>query len=295
MDTAVEEGVDVLSLSLGGGSEPFGADGIAVGAFGAIQNAIFFCLLCDRGGLVGRVEEGQVVKDAGGIGMILANEELDGYGTIADAHVLPASHVSYSDGVSIKSYINSTSSPTTMLYFEGTIIGVKTAPVVSSFSSRGPSLASPAILKPDIIGPGVCILAAWPVSVENETNTKATFNVISGTSMSCPHLSGIAALLKSAHPDWSPAAIKSANMTTADLVNLDGKPIVDERLLPADILAAGAGHVNPSRASDPGLVYDIQPDDYIPCVVWVILTETLHISCSARSSAQKCKAYLKHS
>ncbi|KAF2313193.1 hypothetical protein GH714_009708 [Hevea brasiliensis] len=82
--------------------------------------------------------------------------------------------------------------------------------------------------------------------------------------MSCPHLSGIAALLKSAHPDWSPAAIKSAIMTTADLVNLDGKPIVDERLLPADILAAGAGHVNPSRASDPGLVYDIQPDDYIP-------------------------------
>ncbi|KAJ9147823.1 hypothetical protein P3X46_029940 [Hevea brasiliensis] len=339
MDTAVEEGVDVLSLSLGGGSEPFGADGIAVGAFGAIQNAIF--VSCSAGnsgpmiltvgastidrsirataklgnnqeffgeslfqpqlspqtfwplvypskdgnqssavcapeslenvdvkGKIVLVEEGQVVKDAGGIGMILANEELDGYSTIADAHVLPASHVSYSDGVSIKSYINSTSSPTTMLYFEGTIIGVKTAPVVSSFSSRGPSLASPAILKPDIIGPGVCILAAWPVSVENETNTKATFNVISGTSMSCPHLSGIAALLKSAHPDWSPAAIKSAIMTTADLVNLDGKPIVDERLLPADILAAGAGHVNPSRASDPGLVYDIQPDDYIPCVVW---------------------------
>ncbi|KAF2298927.1 hypothetical protein GH714_029163 [Hevea brasiliensis] len=278
MDTAVEEGVDVLSLSLGGRSAPFTADGIAVGAFGAIQNGVFVscsagnsgpattfhpkllasCLsrqrwkpiissmctgslenfdvkgkivLCDRGGLVGRVEKGQVVKDAGGIGMILANEEFDGYSTLADAHVLPASHVSYTDG---------------------------------SFSSRGPSLASPGILKPDIIGPGVSILAAWPVSVENKTNTKATFNMISGTSMSCPHLSGIAALLKSAHPDWSPAAIKSAIMTTGDLVNLGGQPIVDERLLPADILATGAGHVNPSRASDPGLVYDIQPDDYIP-------------------------------
>ncbi|KAF2298921.1 hypothetical protein GH714_029109 [Hevea brasiliensis] len=326
MDTAVEEGVDVLSLSLGGRSAPFTADGIAVGAFGAIQNGVFVScsagnsgpgnfslsneapwiltvgastidrsiratvklgnnekifgeslfqpqlstqnfwplvypgkdgnqssavcapgslenfdvkgkiVLCDRGGLVGRVEKGQVVKDAGGIGMILANEEFDGYSTLADAHVLPASHVSYTDGVSIKTYVNSTASPTVMLLFEGTVIGVKTAPMVSSFSSRGPSLASPGILKPDIIG----------------------------TSMSCPHLSGIAALLKSAHPDWSPAAIKSAIMTTGDLVNLGGQPIVDERLLPADILATGAGHVNPSRASDPGLVYDIQPDDYIP-------------------------------
>ncbi|XP_002509668.2 subtilisin-like protease [Ricinus communis] len=354
MDTAVEEGVDILSLSLGGGSAPFSADGIAVGAFGAIQNGIFVScsagnsgpdnytlsneapwiltvgastidrsiratvklgnneeffgeslfqpqlstqnfwpliypgkngnqsaavcaedslessevegkiVLCDRGGLVGRVEKGQVVKDAGGIGMILVNEESDGYSTLADAHVLPASHVSYSDGMRIKNYINSTSSPTAMFVFEGTVIGLKTAPMVSSFSSRGPSFASPGILKPDIIGPGVSILAAWPISVENKTNTKATFNMISGTSMSCPHLSGIAALLKSAHPDWSPAAIKSAIMTTADTVNLGGQPIVDERLLSADVLATGAGHVNPSKASDPGLVYDIQPDDYIP-------------------------------
>ncbi|XP_065858908.1 subtilisin-like protease [Euphorbia lathyris] len=354
MDTAVEDGVDVLSLSLGGGSAAFFDDAIAVGAFGAMQSGIFVScsagnsgpdnftlsneapwiltvgastvdrsirstvklgnnleyfgeslyqpdmsvqafmplvypgkdgnesaavcapgylestqvkgkiVVCDRGGLVGRVEKGQVVSDAGGIGMILVNEEVDGYSTLADAHVLPASHVSYNDGEKIKSYINSTSSPTAMFLFEGTIIGVETAPMVSSFSSRGPSIASPGILKPDIIGPGVSILAAWPVSVENKTDTKATFNMISGTSMSCPHLSGIAALLKSAHPDWSPAAIKSAIMTTADVVNLGGKPIVDERLLPADVLATGAGHVNPSKAANPGLVYDIQPNDYIP-------------------------------
>ncbi|KAF5775049.1 putative cucumisin [Helianthus annuus] len=88
--------------------------------------------------------------------------------------------------------------------------------------------------------------------------------MISGTSMSCPHLSGISALLKSAHPDWSPAAIKSAIMTTADKLNLGGQPIKDERDLPANVFAVGAGHVNPSKASDPGLIFDIQPDDYIP-------------------------------
>ncbi|KAG5539740.1 hypothetical protein RHGRI_020076 [Rhododendron griersonianum] len=82
--------------------------------------------------------------------------------------------------------------------------------------------------------------------------------------MSCPHLAGIVALLKSAHPDWSPAAIKSAIMTTADLVNLNQNPIVDERMLPANIFATGSGHVNPSKANDPGLIYDIKPEDYIP-------------------------------
>lgn len=354
MDTAVEDGVDVLSLSLGGGSIPFYADGIAVGAFGAIQNGVFvscsagnsgpflaslsneapwiltvgastidrsviatarlgngadfegeslfqpkdfpsmllplvyagangeessaFCepgylngsdvqgkiVLCERGGFVSRIGKGQTVKDAGGAAMILMNNDINGYSTLADPHVLPATHVSYAAGLRIKDYINSTSTPTAAILFNGTVIGKPSAPEVTSFSSRGPSMASPGILKPDIIGPGVSILAAWPVSVENNTNTKSTFNIISGTSMSCPHLSGVAALLKSCHPDWSPAAIKSAMMTTTDIVNLEGKPIVDERLLPADIFAIGAGHVNPSRANDPGLVFDIQPDDYIP-------------------------------
>ncbi|KAJ0602717.1 putative cucumisin [Helianthus annuus] len=90
------------------------------------------------------------------------------------------------------------------------------------------------------------------------------FTMISGTSMSCPHLAGIAALLKAAHPNWSPAAIKSAIMTTADQVSLNGNPIEDERGFRADIFAIGSGHVNPSKANDPGLVFDIEADDYIP-------------------------------
>lgn len=98
------------------------------------------------------------------------------------------------------------------------------------------------------------ILAAWDVSVENKTGTTSTFNVISGTSMSCPHISGIVALLKSGHPDWSPAAIKSAITTTADLQNHNQNLIVDERMLPPNIFATGSGHVNPSKANDPGLI-----------------------------------------
>ncbi|KAL9458058.1 hypothetical protein AB3S75_007001 [Citrus x aurantiifolia] len=206
----------------------------------------------------------QDVLDAGGAAMILMNNELIGDSIVVARSVLPNVRVSYMVGESIKAYINSTSSPTAALVVKGTVIGEKSAPAIVAFSSRGPSTVSPGILKPDVVGPGVNIIAAWRTAVEPITNTEYIFDIISGTSMSCPHLSGIAALLKSAHPDWSPAAIKSAIMTTADTINLEGKPILDRNHLPADPFAVGAGHVNPSKANDPGLIYDIQPDDYIP-------------------------------
>jgi hypothetical protein len=81
--------------------------------------------------------------------------------------------------------------------------------------------------------------------------------------MSAPHLSGVAALLKIKHPHWSPEAIKSAIVTTADVIDRAGKPILNEQRLPADLFATGAGHVNPEKAADPGLVYDIEVSDYI--------------------------------
>ncbi|KAG6418838.1 hypothetical protein SASPL_121044 [Salvia splendens] len=252
-------------------------------------------VVCEVGGLITRIDKGIAVKNNGGAAMILVNPESYGNLTLAEAHVLPATHVSYADGLKIKTYINSTTAATAPIVFKGTVIGDDRAPVVAAFSSRGPNFASPGILKPDILGPGVNILAAWPFSVENNTNTRsATFNMISGTSMSCPHLSGVAALLRSAHPDWSPAAIKSAIMTTADVVDLANNPIEDERFVPASVFATGSGHVNPSRASDPGLVYDLKPEDYIPYLcglnytdreVGVILQR--RVRCAAESSIRE--------
>ncbi|CAN4077851.1 unnamed protein product [Withania somnifera] len=353
MDMAIEDGVDVLSLSLGRLTNNFYQDNIALGAFSAMQKGIFvscaagnsgpfssstsneapwiltvgastidrkikatavlgnnqefdgesafqpsdfppiqltlaypginasdfdakYCtpdslnntnvmgkiVLCEVG-ITTRVDKGKAVKAAGGAAMILMNTKAMANTTMAEAHVLPVTHVSYADGLKIIEYINSTLIPTATIIFKGTIIGDDRSPVVAGFSSRGPNYASPGILKPDIIGPGVNILAAWHISLENNTNTNSTFNMISGTSMSCPHLSGVAALLKSVHPDWSPAAIKSAIMTTADVLNLKSNLIEDETYLPADVFATGAGHVNPSKANDPGLIYDIEPSDYV--------------------------------
>ncbi|KAG8380852.1 hypothetical protein BUALT_Bualt06G0059600 [Buddleja alternifolia] len=220
-------------------------------------------VLCVEGGIA-RIAKGRAVRNASGTAIILVNLPSQGYTTYSDSHVLPASHLSYEDGLRIKAYLNSTTSPTATISFRGTIIGDNRAPTVASFSARGPNRASLGILKPDIIGPGHNILAAWHVSVKNNTNTNSNFNIISGTSMSCPHLSGITTLLKNAHPDWSPAAIKSAIMTTADQVNLAGNPIEDETQRLADSFAVGSGHVNILRATDPGLVYDTHPQDYLP-------------------------------
>lgn len=87
---------------------------------------------------------------------------------------------------------------------------------------------------------------------------------IAGTSMSCPHISGLAALLKAAHPDWSPSAIKSALMTTAYVTDNTKSPLKDaEGGAYSNPWAHGAGHVDPQKAISPGLVYDISTQQYI--------------------------------
>ncbi|GJN19537.1 hypothetical protein PR202_gb06822 [Eleusine coracana subsp. coracana] len=128
------------------------------------------------------------------------------------------------------------------------------SPRVAAFSSRGPSPAFSGIIKPDIAAPGVSILAA----------VRNSYMFMSGTSMACPHVSAIVALLKSVHPDWSPAMIKSAIVTSASVTDRFGMPIQAEgapRKL-ADPFDFGGGHINPDKAADPGLVYDVDAREY---------------------------------
>ncbi|KAM7253436.1 hypothetical protein ACFE04_021590 [Oxalis oulophora] len=226
-------------------------------------------VLCDRG-INSRADKGEVVKKAGGIGMILANGVFDGEGLVADCHVLPATAVGANGGDEIRRYISkSNDSPATArIVFKGTRIGVRPAPVVASFSARGPNPETPEILKPDLIAPGLNILAAWPDTVGPSgiasDKRKTEFNILSGTSMACPHVSGLAALLKAAHSEWSPAAIRSALMTTAYTVDNRGQTMLDESTGNAStVLDFGAGHVHPQKAMDPGLIYDISTYDFI--------------------------------
>lgn len=164
VETALADGVDVLSLSLGDndatGLAGFHEDPVAAAMFSAVSRGVVVVAAAGNEGPT----PGAVTNDAPWILTVGAS---------------------------------STHSAT-----------------IPAFSSRGPSRSSGGVMKPDIVGPGVDILAAVPRSAS--PGSAATFASLSGTSMSAPHLAGVAALIKSAHPTWYPAAIKSAIMTTAD-------------------------------------------------------------------------------
>ncbi|XP_050371390.1 subtilisin-like protease SBT5.4 [Argentina anserina] len=362
-DAAISDGVDVISVSLGGGTEEFFNDGIAIGSFHAIKKGIvvvtaagnagpdpgtvlhlspwlltvgastidreftsyvtlgnkkqlkgaslsskglpshmFYPLisaadardadastreaeLCNDGALDPRKVQGKILVClqeydehertaksqqayvAGAVGMILVNDEKSGNDVVADPHVLPVSHLNYTDGKHVLDYIKYTKTPVAYLTPVKTELGTKPAPLVAPFSSRGPNLLEQAILKPDIIAPGVSIIAAYteatgPTYQLSDTR-RVPFNVQSGTSMACPHVSGVVGLLRTLHPDWSPAAIKSAIMTTATTHDNSNEMMFDSSYLKATPFDYGAGHIQPNNATDPGLIYNLTTIDYL--------------------------------
>ncbi|CBI29567.3 unnamed protein product, partial [Vitis vinifera] len=223
-------------------------------------------LVCLRG-VTDRVEKGLQAARVGAVGMILCNDEYDGNSLVADPHFLPATHINYTDGLAVLAYINSTKNPQGLITPPKGKIHTKPAPVMAAFSSRGPNTVTPEILKPDITAPGVDIIAAF---TEAQSPTEQDFDErrlpfysLSGTSMSCPHVAGVAGLLKTIHPHWSPSAIKSAIMTTASTSDNTKSPMKDSSSDKATPLAYGAGHMQPNQAADPGLVYDLTVNDYL--------------------------------
>ncbi|KAI4968668.1 hypothetical protein ZWY2020_045998 [Hordeum vulgare] len=235
-------------------------------------------VVCTRGGSNGRVAKGQVVKDAGGVGMVLCNDAASGDNVIADPHIIPAAHCSYSKCLEIFSYIQSTGSPMGEIKTKDEEVGVEPSPVIAAFSSRGPNTITPQILKPDIIAPGVSVIAAYSQEVSptglDSDHRRVPYMVESGTSMSCPHVAGIAGLLRKKYPKWNPNMVYSAIMTTATRLANDDAGIRDETGGAATPFSYGSGHVNPVRALDPGLVYDTTIHDYANFICSMRPTDT---------------------
>ena len=221
-------------------------------------------VICTRG-TNPRVSKSLAVKNAGGVGMILVD---NGAGLVAETHSVPTVHVTAADGAAIKAYAVAAGAGATAsesaFYF-----GKQPAPTIAGFSSRGPNLADSNILKPDMAAPGVGVIASvTPALTQAQRDALAAGTLVpgpawasyDGTSMAAPHVTGISLLLKQAHPTWSPAAIKSALMTSAFDTLDDGLAGMQNGKLP---WSQGAGFIAPNKAIDPGLVYDMGKADFV--------------------------------
>lgn len=198
------------------------------------------------------------VQNAGAIAAVLFNNEgglIDMSGTRGSV-TIPAVLMTQADGQRILDEINREITVDVSLLADLIINQAAEGDLLAEQSARGPNFASPDILKPDVTAPGVDILAGQTPDVANGIRGQF-YQYLTGTSMSVPHVAGLAALLKQQHPDWSPAALRSALMTTArqDVTLPDGET-------PAGPFDIGAGHVVPNLAVDPGVVYEAGKDDY---------------------------------
>jgi hypothetical protein len=226
-------------------------------------------VVCIRGGNV-LVNKASAVKTATGGAMVIQNAPgiLPGLpatnnSTILQPYVIPTVHLTVDAYPTVSTYASGVG-PTASFSAGAQVAGV-VAPVMADFSSRGPNKADANILKPDVTGPGVDIIAGYisPLTQsQHDMLAAGTYTPpansasLQGTSMSSPHIAGSAALLKQMHPTWSPAAIKSALMTTTTGVKLASGAADTDRW------GYGAGHINPNVAGDPGLVYDLATADY---------------------------------
>ncbi|RDY01051.1 Subtilisin-like protease SBT1.7, partial [Mucuna pruriens] len=257
----------------------------------AAQRGIIICDALDSVSVFSQIES---ITEASVVGAVfISNDpELIETGRLFSPSIV----INPSDAPSVINYAKSVETPFASIKFQETFVGIKPAPAAAVYTSRGPSPSHPGILKPDVMAPGSQVLAAF---VPTRTSARIGTNVflssdytfLSGTSMACPHASGVAALLKAAHPDWSPAAIRSALVTTANPLDNTLNPIRDNGnpLQYASPLAMGAGEIDPNRALDPGFIYDATPQDYVNllCASGYTRNQILSIT---RSNSYNCAA-----
>ncbi|XP_075480387.1 subtilisin-like serine-protease S [Primulina tabacum] len=211
-----------------------------------------------------------IVRENGGIGVIV----VDPYSSndMSLNFMIPTTVIGVEDARKLDAYMRSTSRPFAYIRRHEAQINQQPAPKMAVFSSRGPGSALD-IIKPDVAAPGLNILASWP-TWNHEDPGRPWFGFDSGTSMSAPHAAAIGATLKGIHPNFSPAAIKSAIMTTASHLDNTGGPIQSDngKATPFDM---GSGNINPNNALNPGLIYDYNMNDMIAYLCNIANSKTI--------------------
>ncbi|MPZ52887.1 MAG: S8 family serine peptidase [Acidimicrobiia bacterium] len=227
-------------------------------------------VLCSRGA-VQLTAKSRAISEQGGGGMILFNQSKS-QALVTDSHSIPTINVDFETGTAIKKLIASAEGGVSASIER---LGPRpdSEPSVPTFSSRGPNAVEGGILKPDVSAPGSNVLTATtptPIAGQSEE----LFQTVSGTSMSSAHVVGLMALLIETHPDWSPAAVKSALMTTSDQTKGSDSPFAGG----AGAVALDHDETDGSTPFEPSVVFDVDPADYMgylcETAAWVVTGDT---------------------
>jgi subtilisin family serine protease len=221
-------------------------------------------VVCDRGSY-GRIEKGFNVKQAGAAGYILANTNGQQESIAADNHCLPATHLGNTDGTKLRNWLESGSNHMGTITGQTLVYDEALGDIVNSGSSRGPTTivynatnSSQPIkrpqnyMKPNISAPGTSILSATQEGSSGLTSK-------SGTSMASPHIAGAAALIKAAHPNYTPSQIISSLILTADNTHM----LKEDKATKADFSDQGAGRTRVDLAIANSLYFDVSRQDFI--------------------------------
>lgn len=143
-------------------------------------------------------------KKAGATGVIMMNNQPgEFYGGVAQKVTIPVMGMTKENGERLKKLVKNDD---VSVQISGEVQQEKLA----NFSSKGPVVGT-WMIKPDIVAPGVSVFSTVPKGYE----------LMNGTSMAAPYITGVVALLKEAHPDWSNEEIKAALMNTSRIVEAE--------------------------------------------------------------------------
>ena len=224
-----------------------------------VEGAIVVC----AEGAVSTIVKSIAVEEAGGVGLVVTSRPGSTL-TTPNTHV-PSLVLDRDDGARLRAWLAKRPGGSGRIVSDGVTRSPVPSPTVAAFSSRGESSTAGDLVKPDLTAPGVQVLAgASPAPAGPGFGPSGQlFQAMSGASMASPVVAGLSALLAQAHPDWSPATVRSALVTTADsrVRDSDGS-----RADPFDTGAGIAALGRPARkgsAFRPGLVYDATFPDYL--------------------------------
>lgn len=199
---------------------------------GAVAGTI---VVCERGGL-GRIDKSEAVKRADGVGMVLLNERTGRDNVAADLHAVPTVHLDRAHAAQLRRLLATDEELRARL-----APAAHQGPTPTLLPASPPGDPAAGVLKPDLVAPADGLLGAVPPQGDGDR-----WNVLSGTSAATAQVSGLAARLRSDHPRWSAAAVRSS-LTTATT------PV------PGKVARTGSGRAS---GATPGLVFEVGERSY---------------------------------